>query len=140
MKFKNCASDAIVAAWAISSPSAIAGGVVLPNSPGWKEIKGHDTCIYLRLSKSAACALAKRLVEAVESGEPSVVRDGGKPEGTVTDEAWDHQHGFFVHPLGASLSIEIHEMPTIDELLQDKKNGKELIMLSPVDGIGVFKR
>lgn len=139
MTTKNCQPDSILASWAICSPQALQRSRELPNSTGWKEISGDDVYIYLRLTKNAARALAQRLLDACESENPSVLTDQSRPEGTISDMPLDHEHGFFIHPRGSSLTIEIHEMENIQNLLEEKAKGDERF-LSPVEESSVFRR
>lgn len=111
--------NSVVSAWAICSPAAMSTAKELPNSAGWKELKGKDVFIYLRMSPTAAIEFANSLIKAAQSNCRMVVDDDGLPEGSLTDKPIDHSYGFYIHPRGAGLSIEIADMGNIDELLND---------------------
>jgi hypothetical protein len=85
----------------------------------------------MRLTKSAARAPGRRLLEAAESDAPSVMSDQARPEGTYFDEPWDHEQGFYIHPLGSSLTIELHEMPDIRTVMQNAVATTSEAVLTP---------
>lgn len=129
------AADAVTAVWAICSPEAWARAQTLPNSPGWKELRGSDTWVYVRLTRSAARALAEQLLRCAEADARDVAT--GRPQGTYQDGVVDEPFGFYLHPAGASLSFEVAGMAPIDELLIDKNSS---YLLSPSDANSEFKR
>jgi hypothetical protein len=139
MKSLLCPSDVVAAVWAISSPRSIETAAVLPNSPEWKELKGTDTWVYMRLTKTAARALAAQLLHAASSDDPEVVT--ARPQGAFSDDVSEEPCGFFLHPGGASLTIEVADMPSVEALLRTKLNADASELLSPQpDGRGIFKR
>jgi|JI10StandDraft_1071094.scaffolds.fasta_scaffold74687_4 hypothetical protein len=139
MSQQPCPPESVVAAWAVCSPATVEAAPTLPNSPGWKELKGKDTWIYLRVTKAAAHALAEQLLRAAEGHDPAVAT--GQPESEHSGGPVDHPFGFFIHPHGSSLTIEVADMPPIQSLMEVKPSNAEL--LSP-DGTGkhatTFKR
>lgn len=137
MKTIPCSSEAIAAAWIISSPEAMERAPQLPNSPGWRELRGEDAWVYMRLTKAAARALAQQLLDAASSGEPEVVT--GRPQGTLSRAVAEERFGFYLHPAGASLSIEVADIPPIESLLEKQWSDPGLLSPQP-HGKGLFKR
>lgn len=126
MKYKYCDSSSILAAWVTCTSESLEKArslgppqYNLPN-PGHIEISGKDVTVYLRLTKLAAKHLADLLIKACEDENFRVLNDSAKPEGTYFDGVLDHDYGFFIHPLGSSVSIEVVDMPHIEELISDK--------------------
>lgn len=73
----------------------------------------------MRLTKAAARALAEQLLEACATDDPEVVT--GRPQGTYSETPLEQPAGFFLHPRGANLTIEIADMPAIQALLQQDR-------------------
>lgn len=136
MKPIPCTPDAVAAVWAVTSPSTIEDAPVLENSPGWKELRGEQTWVYMRLTKAAARALAEQLLHAASTDDPEVVT--GRPQGTYSDSISEERFGFFLHPRGANLTIEVAEMAPIEALLQEGREGP--VPLSPLPGGPGFSR
>jgi hypothetical protein len=131
MKKIPSSPDAVAAVWAISSPEAIAQAPLLPGMPGWKELRGKDTWVYMRLTKAAARVLAEQLLHAADdAADPEVVN--GRPQGAWVDEVSEEWSGIFLHPVGASLTIRIADMPAIGALMEAHPTDSKL--LSPVPG------
>lgn len=136
MKPIPCTSDAVAAVWAITSPSTIEDAPVLESSPGWKELRGRETWVYMRLTKAAARVLAEQLLHAASSDDPEVVT--GRPQGAHSDGVSEEKFGFFLHPRGASLTIEVTDMAPIDALVEEDRTPSE--PLSPQSGGRGFSR
>lgn len=137
MKTIPCSPEAVAAVWAISSPETVAAAPLLPNSSGWKELRGSDTWVYMRLTKPAARALAEQLLYAVASTDPEVVT--GRPQGLYAETPSEERFGFFLHPHGASLTIEVADMPAVNVLLKKEQATAELLSPQP-GGVGPFER
>jgi hypothetical protein len=85
----------------------------------------------MRLTKAAARALAEQLLHALDNAEdPEVIN--GRPQGAWTDEVTEDTSGILLHPVGASLTIRIAEMPQIQELMAERDGSSRL--LSPTVG------
>lgn len=136
MKRISCAPDAVAAVWAIASPSTIENAPLLEQSTGWKELRGEQTWVYIRLTKAAARVLAEQLLHAASTDDPEVVT--GRPQGTHSDGVSEEKFGFFLHPRGANLTIEVAELAPIDALLEEGRVTSD--PLSPQSGGRGFSR
>ncbi len=129
----------IIATWLFASPEAIANAKKVTDDRGSLEVTGENACVYLRLTPGAAKALADRLLYCLRTGDKFVTIGEEKPEGTWDELPWDRECGFHVHPLGTALSIELTDMPPIEELVNESRSQRNKTLTPLANQDTVFK-